>query len=200
MQLINSCKIEYSKPARTYTISVTMRKSFSRRITFKFDTGATSTMITVNSLFSNKELATKAVLFLNNCFEKEGLQPFKFYFYLVFSTAFPKALLGVDFISCCDCNMLAGQDIELLCFHSSKYSGGYTVSEKGKAIDVRALLQALDTIVLTEDQLRLLNENGQQKFIDSLDSFNDSLDYSAAEEILFYHKNFQAKKLPNLFN
>lgn len=199
-QLINSCKIKYSKNVRSYTIGIATDIRPFKHVTFKFDTGATSTIITVNSLFENKELVAKAVLFLNDCFKKdkyisetarsasgtemkgilcsinnfvfEGLQPFKFYFYLVFSTAYPKALLGVDFISCCDYSMLAGQDIEVSCFHESRYSCGYTLWKKEHAIDIQDLLKILDSIVLTEEQRKQIEQKSIDEIIDSLDSID----------------------------
>ena len=46
---------------------------------------------------------------------------FDFYFYLITSTAYRKALIGVDFISCCKFLCDPGKDIIIEKFHGSRY-------------------------------------------------------------------------------
>lgn len=140
-------EILYDRYARDYTIEIKKIAKDFQRIKFKFDTGATNTIITVNSLFTDSVLAAKVILYLKKCrdekkylfndfksasgnnmsgvlcsidnFTLTGLEPFKFYFYLIFSTAHQKALLGVDFIECCDFHCKVRRNIEIENFHDS---------------------------------------------------------------------------------
>lgn len=209
MQLMNYCKVKYSKQAKTYTIVVPEFQQGLRRITFKFDTGATDTMITVNALFTNSKIAKKAVWFLNRCYSNKekyaskclraasgskmkgilcsvndfafnGLKSFKFYFYLIFSTANPKALLGVDFIRCCDFNCKIGQDIEITKFYNGIYPGMFSIRDKARAIDISELLTILKDIELPKEYKAKAEQTDLQGVIDSLD-FESSGDN---EEIL----------------
>lgn len=198
MQLMNYCKVKYLRQVKTYIIG--MEKYFSglQHINFKFDTGATDTMITVNALFTNSKMAKKAVWFLNRCYNNKekyaskclraafgdkmkgilcsiddftftGLESFKFYFYLIFSTANPKALLGVDFIGCCDFNHNVEQDIEITKFHSGVYPGMFSIRDKARAIDIIELLVILKSIELPKEYKVKAEQTDLQGFIDSVD-------------------------------
>lgn len=69
-----------------------------------------------------------------------GFSPFKFYFYLIFSTAYQKALLGVDFIECCNFNCKPRENIEIENFHDSMYSATFGITTKTHAIDINDLI------------------------------------------------------------
>ena len=111
---------------------------------FKFDTGADHSVINVSSLFPIIDLAERVVLYVKELTEKkigipgafrsasgdftDGIlcyvpdfkfneEIFPFYFYLITSTAYRKALIGVDFISCCKFLCDPGKDIIIEKFH-----------------------------------------------------------------------------------
>lgn len=66
----------------------------------------------------------------------------------------PKALLGVDFISCCDFECKTGQDIEITDFHPSRYVADKQWLDRSKILDVDSLdfSSLLDYIPVTESQ------------------------------------------------
>lgn len=104
-----------------------------------------------------------------------GLAPFKFYFYLIFSTANPKALLGVDFIGCCDFNCKARQNIEITKFHSGIYPEMFSIHDRIRAIDVVELITILKDIELPKEYQNKTKQIDLQEFIDALDYVNWSL-------------------------
>lgn len=69
MQSMNYCKVKYFRQTKTYIIGMERYISYLSHVNFKFDTGATDTMITINALFTNTQMAKKAVWFLSNCYK-----------------------------------------------------------------------------------------------------------------------------------
>ncbi len=200
MQLIKKFEVLYDRYARDYTIEIEKITKDFQRIKFKFDTGASNTTITVNSLFTNSLVSAKVILYFKKCRDEKkylfndfrsasgdymsgvlcsidnftftGFSPFKFYFYLIFSTAYQKALLGVDFIECCDFNCKPRENIEIENFHDSMYSAMFGITAKTHAIDVNDLITMAQDVVLPENFSKFRTKDGYvdlQRFINSID-------------------------------
>ncbi len=175
------------------------------------------------SLFSSTELAERVVLYVKELTEKkigisgsfrsasgnptngilcyvpnfkfnEKSPTFDFYFYLITSTAYRKALIGVDFISCCDFSCESGKDIIIEKFHDSRYKGILGVQEKEKAFNMNDLLEVIQTpAIITRHRLvkehfgtttlaefiERVNEEGS---LDSLD-FADTMDFTEPQNL-----------------
>lgn len=209
-------KINYNKKFETYTTGLSVLLADLRPIRFKFDTGASSTMITAGSLCESGEERVKLAYFLESCrrtgryiskplysaygdgkygilchikdFVFPGGIPFTFYFYLIYLTDHVKALLGADFISCCDCNLKAKEDIEITKFHDSIYKGTFGFASQSGSLDFVKVMTTLPKIQLPEEFETFKMSDGQmdlQKvydFLDSMDDINlqkvcDSLDF-----------------------
>ena len=106
-----NCIVRFSDRLGVYTVETNRDIPYVQRINFKFVTGVVNTYVTVGSLFNSKEMAAKALVYLDNrirtgncevgkgnsslddkrlgvlCsiknFTFEGLEPFTFYFYLI---------------------------------------------------------------------------------------------------------------------
>lgn len=220
-------KIIYDGEVNTYTIALSVLSVDLPPITFKFDTGASSTIITAGSLCESGEERAKLAYFLESCRRtrryiskplysaygdgKHGILchikdfvfpegvPFTFYFYLIYLTSHVKALLGADFISCCDCNLKAKEDIEITKFHDSIYKGTFGFASQSGSLDFVKLMTALSKIQLPEEFETFKMSYGQmdlqkvynflgsmddidlQKVCDSLDFMDDAVD---VEEVL----------------
>ena len=114
----------------------------------------------------------KGILCSVNDFAFNGFKSFKFYFYLIFSTANSKALLGVDFIGCCDFNCKIGQDIEITKFYNGVYPGMFSIRDKARAIDIVELLTILKDIEIPKEYKAKAEQMDLQGVIDSLDFEN----------------------------
>ena len=217
-------KVKYNRNTETYTIDLSIPLTSFSSIRFKFDTGASSTMITAGSLCEDEEDMTKLAYFLESChrtgryiskplygdgkygilchikdFVFPGGVPFTFYFYLIYLTDHRKVLLGADFISCCDCNLKAKEDIEITRFHDSMYKGKFGFASQSGSLDfVKVmttlpriqLLKEFETFKMSDRQMDLqkvydfldsIDDIDLQKICDSLDFMND---FVAAEEVL----------------
>ena len=208
--------IDYNKNTETYTIPLSFPSldSDSFFIKFKFDTGASSTMITAGSLCDGEEDMAKLAYFLESCrrtgryiskplysaygdgkygilchikdFVFPGGVPFTFYFYLIYLTDHRKALLGADFISCCDCNLKAKEDIEITRFHDSMYKGKFGFASQSGSLDFVKVMEVLPRIQLPEEFEKFRTSDGQidlQKICDSLDFMDDFIDAKNEDEL-----------------
>lgn len=220
-------KVNYNRNVESYIIDLLVPLIDSPFITFKFDTGASSTIITAGSLCESGEERVRLAYFLESCrrtgryiskplysaygdgkhgilchikdFVFPGGVPFTFYFYLIYLTGHVKALLGADFISCCDCNLKAKEDIEITKFHDSIYKGTFGFASQSGSLDFVKVMTTLPKIQLPEEFETFKMSDGQmdlQKVYDFLDSMDDidlqkvcdSLDFMddavGAEEVL----------------
>lgn len=208
--------IRYDKSKRIYYKIVNrFSKEFSS-VTFKFDTGAVNSVITVGSLFPATDLAERAVLYAKELTDKNvGISEsfysvsgdstdgilcyvpnfrfsddslvFDFYFYLITSTAYRKALLGVDFISCCDFSCEVGKDIIIEKFHDSRYKSVLSFQEKEKAISVNDLFKEIQTPAIITRHKILKEHFGTTTLKDFIEKVNkpgslDSLDFESLED------------------
>lgn len=118
---------------------------------------------------------------------------------MIYLTDHGKALLGADFISCCDCNLKAKEDIEITKFHDSIYKGKFGFARQLGSLDFVKMMTTLPRIQLPKEFETFKMSDGQidlQKiydFLDSMDDINlqkvcDSLDFMDdfvdAEEVL----------------
>lgn len=180
---------------------------------FKFDTGADHSIINVSSLFSSDYLAERVVLYVKELTEKkigipgafrsvsgdftDGIlcyvpdfkfneEIFPFYFYLITSTAYKKALIGVDFISCCDFSCESGKDIIIEKFHNSRYIGALSFQEKEKAINMNDLLEEIQTPAIITRHRIIKEYFGTTTLADFIERVNepnalDPLDFESSE-------------------
>lgn len=207
--------IHYSKDYKTYTFWIGSLLADFPSITFKFDTGANYSVINVSSLFPSIDLAERTILYVKELTDKkkcisgsfrsvsgnstdgilcyvpnfrfnEESSVFNFYFYLIISTAYKKALLGVDFISCCDFSYEVGKDIIIEKFHDSRYKSALRLEEKEKAVSVSDLFKAIQTpAIITRHQI-LKKHFGTTTLKDFIEKVNepdslDSLDFENSE-------------------
>lgn len=197
-------RISYNRDAETYLIALSIPSMDLSPIIFKFDTGASSTIITTGSLCESEEDMLKLAYFLESCnrtgkyvskllcsasgnhmrgilcrikdFRFSNVTPFTFYFYLVYSTSNIKALLGADFISCCDCNLKANEDIEITRFYDGIYKGKFGFADQSGSLDFIEVMKALSKIQLPKGFEAFKTSNGRidlQEFLSTLDSIDD---------------------------
>lgn len=210
-----NCIVRFSDKLGVYTVEMGRDIPYVQRVNFKFVTGVSDTYVTISSLFNSKEMAAKALVYLDNriwsgnciggkgnlaigdkrvgilCsikdFAFEGLEPFTFYFYLIITAAYPKAVLGVDFISCCDHWSNPGGDINITRFSEEEYKKGFSASSMENALDIESALEDISSIKLSENFNDFKTESGQidlQKFIDSF-NFGKKEQYGAKRSFSF---------------
>lgn len=165
------CKAVYYKTNQSYVVNVLGFTEYLNDIMFKFDTGAGCTVITLNALLPEGILKAEQMKLLGEqlhslhyphkklisasghemlgtlCHVENAAlsgQLFKnFYFYLVTDAKITKALLGADFISCCDFTHFSGKDIEITGFSESRYSAGFSLADKSKAFEIDSLTELI---------------------------------------------------------
>ena len=204
MLLIISCKINYIREKQSYVLlSPKMCDGFNP-VLFKFDTGASFTSITLGSLIDadkitkrEQEILRKQILNLDYphqplisasdhemtgilCYTKKIIlsgQTFEnFYFYLI-PEFYKKALLGADFISCCNfTHELRGEvdalpEIYITKFFYSIYKKYWKFTERTKSLQLDSLSQMCDFV--SNSKIIKASEEISSAELDSITAFKE---------------------------
>ncbi len=204
MLLIISCKINYIREKQSYVLlSPKMCDGFNP-VLFKFDTGASFTSITLGSLIDadkitkrEQEILRKQILNLDYphqplisasdhemtgilCYTKKIIlsgQMFEnFYFYLI-PEFYKKALLGADFISCCNfTHELRGEvdalpEIYITKFFYSIYKKYWKFTERTKSLQLDSLSQMCDFV--SNSKIIKVSEETPSAELDSIIAFKE---------------------------
>lgn len=165
--------VDYRKSSYRLTISNLLNSENNDLIMFKFDTGAVQTIISIEALLDDIELENidknRIKITFENKFKTHIKTVFKsasgtdmagylcksrnvlvdetefkeFFYYLTFDTNRKLALLGDDFISCCDFVHSAGNDILIRGFDRARYTGQH---KSGSITNDEISLAFLETV------------------------------------------------------
>lgn len=181
-------RVDYDRDNSRYTLRLrNLSIGNNSLITIKFDTGAINTVIGIRTLFKYMSINDKTKLL--NAFENSGIEsePFhsasgdeligypcivhnveisgekvkNFCFYLIINTDRPIALLGDDFISCCDFSHNKHEDIIINDFDDRAIYSKF-LKKSSRVLELDEIVNSIDS-----DSKRKDEAAGFDKYVES---------------------------------